>query len=363
MAITRPDRPDVAAPPDSPTQRALHRARAFWRGEGRWAASITPVAIRAPQNADLPARVPATLVGLRAQRDLPGINLPCFYPDFGTVSQARYFGGQVQVGEGGLLYMPPITDSLDEALALAHAPVDDPRQDAAIAIDLFHQAQARLGPGMELWHRTVDAQGPLSTAGQILQQECLFMAMLDDGPRVERYLDRITTFLIDLWRYQRVASGGRIAGSIWPYTVLPAEIGVSFTEDMMPLLSPEQYEALGIPTLRRVQDHFGGLHIHCCGQWGRHVPALLRSGLKLLAYEFHHPYTTFDELRPLAESGVVLVPYLAVDKQRQYRDSREFYRDLLTRAPRARFWFCLSDPLDEAVALYHELERDFGPGA
>ena len=73
-------------------------------------------------------------------------------------------------------------------------------------------------------------------------------------------------------------TGGRVCGNIWPSTFLPCDLGLSFTQDLMPLLSVEVYEEFGIPCLERLGAEFGGLHLHCCGDWGRHAPALARCG-------------------------------------------------------------------------------------
>lgn len=339
-------------------QGQLEQVRRFWAGHGRWAASITPTAIRAAQTADDAARRHAAVEGLRQQQDWPGWNLPSFFPDYGTVSQAIHFGGTVRVSDAGLPYIEPAVTTMDQALALKPRPFDDPELHVAQATRMYHELrQAGVGDG-ELWYRTVDTQGPMNTAGQILQQEELLMAMHDDGSRAAAFLERITEFCIALWQWQRQQAEGRVCGSIWPYTFLPPEVGVSFTEDMMPLLSPEIYERFGIPLLRRVQQEFAGLHIHCCGKWGHHVPTLLGSGLRIVAMEFHHPYTTIDELIPLAEAGTVLVPYIAMEKQQRYRSVWEYYRDLLARtSSRVRFWFCLHEPADEAIAFYREMEQ------
>ena len=112
----------------------------------------------------------------------------------------------------------------------------------------------------------------------------------------------------------------------------------------MPLLSPALYEQFGIPALQKLDRAAGGLHIHCCGEWGRHVPALVASGVRLRAMEFHYPYTKIEELESLADK-TVFVPYIALDKQTQFRSTVEYWRWLLRETDeRHRYWFaCCND--------------------
>ncbi len=68
---------------------------------------------------------------------------------------------------------------------------------------------------------------------------------------------------------------GPLCGMGWPYNWLPDDLGVVFTEDLMPLLSPELYREFGVPYLKRLADTFGGAFIHCCGEFEQHLPALV----------------------------------------------------------------------------------------
>ena len=198
-----------------------------------------------------------------------------------------------------------------------------------------------------LWLRSPDMQGPLNTAGLIMNQEDLFVAMLEQPAKVHAFLEHVTEFLINYARYLREGTGGRICGNIWPYTFFPASLGLSFTEDLMPLTSARTYRTFALPCLRRLEQAFGGLHIHCCGPYGHHVPTLAASGLNIRALEYHYPATTLEELAPLAER-TVFVPYIILHKQDCFASVSEYYRYLLeTSGPQFRFWFaCQTDDVD-----------------
>ena len=119
----------------------------------------------------------------------------------------------------------------------------------------------------------------------------------------------------------------------------------------MPLLSPDLYREFGIPYAKRLSDAFGGLLIHCCGDWGRHAESLAASGIAIRGVEYHHPFTTIEELEPLAE-GAVFVPYLSLEKQDDFASQAEYYEHLLNHTPDSyRFWFAFPDESEEATAF------------
>ena len=233
-----------------------------------------------------------------------GANLPpAFFADFGTVTMAKPWGGRVQVTDGRA-FIHPAAESLDEALAL------EPRDNAdlAVALDVYRGLRRQTGRD-DLGFKTPDFQGVLNTAAMVLREEVLLTAMLDEPDRLHAFLDRVCEANIAFMR-AAVGGAGRVDGNIWPYAWLPERFGVMITEDLMPLLSPQQYKRFGLPYLKRISDAFGGVFIHCCGRWGRHAANLADSGIVVRGVEFHYPYTAVEEIRG-ALPDAVLVPYLA----------------------------------------------------
>ena len=126
----------------------------------------------------------------------------------------------------------------------------------------------------------------------------------------------------------------------------------------MPLLSPDLYAEFGVPCIKRLGEELGGLHIHCCGRYGHHVSALVEAKLPIKAMEFHYPFTKIEEMMPLVDQGVVLVPYFNDEHgAKDYPDTYTYYQDLLrrTEGSGARFWFALVDSSEEAKAFAAEL--------
>ncbi len=333
-------------------QDRLRRIRRFWQGEGRYLVTVQSTRAAYRQTFDEAGILDGVVDNLEHQATLPGCDLPTLFADFGTVSTAKYWGGTPRFDStGDNIFLDPVAETVEEALAREPAAVNDPDQDAAFALRLYHRACERLGTE-DLWLRTPDFQGTLNTAGMVMNQAQLFMAMAMEPEAVETFLEKANAFLIAYADHLKQETGGRVCGNIWPYTFLPADLGMSFTEDLMPLLSDEMYATFGVPQLERFSHAFGGLHIHCCGQWGHQVENLANADARILAVEFHHPFTTVEELAPLA-GETVFVPYYNGDAdQDRFPGLGAFYAHLLeTTDASVRYWFPFPEDNEDALAF------------
>lgn len=336
-------------------------ARRFWAGEGRAVATLMLWPFPYRQSFDDETMLTAAPQHLQATAGLPGLGAPCFHADFGTISTARYWGGETEFGQGSNIHLKPVARNLEQALALVPAAVDDPQHDAAHALRLYHQLRERLETD-KLWLRTPDFQGVLTTAGLIVEQTELLMGLVADPDLAHQFLDRVCDFLISYGQYLKRETGGRVCGNIWPDTFLPCDVGMSFTEDFMPLLSPDTYREYALPVLRRLQDAFGGLHIHCCGEYGRHAATLADESLNVLALESHHPLTKLEELEPLAPR-TVFIPFLNGWVRGGFATTLEFFEHLLNNTPEHyRYWFIVSEDTPEAREFVTRVMNEYAPG-
>ena len=288
---------------------------------------------------------------LETQASLPGVNLPTFFADFGTISTAKYWGGKPRFDStGDNIFVDPVADSVKEALAIAPLPIDHPDMDATRAIQLYRAACEKLNT-QSLWLRMPDFQGPLNTSAMVGDQEEFLVEMYTNPYGVHEFLARVTDLLVQYARYFHENTQKKVCGFIWPYTFFPCDLGISLTEDMMPLLSPELYQQFGIPCIEKLSREFGGLHIHCCGDWGRHAPVLKQCKANIVAMEFHYPFTKMSEIECLAPD-TVLIPYISLDKQDDYASVTDYYEFLLASTDNThRFWFAFPDDSDEAIAF------------
>ncbi len=336
----------------------LAKIKSFWDGEGRVMFSLNTSEYNYRQNFDHDEICRLAPLNIAAVDKMPGCNMPCFFPDFGTVSTAKYWGGKTFFphDDSHDIFIEPVAKSVDEAMNITPKAVDAPDMDAAIAINMYKQVSAAMKTD-KLWLRTPDFQGTLNTASLIMDQEEMMMAMYTEPEKLHQLLDQICNFLIDYFNYLKRESGNRVCGNIWPYTFFPSDLGASFTEDFMPLISAAEYKEFGLPYVERMSEAFGAVHIHCCGDWGRHAENLYNSKAKIKAAEFHYPCTRIEEIEILNEN-TVFIPYIILDHQdnKEFSSTIEYYDHLLTNSsPQTRFWFPFCDPTEEAIAFAKKL--------
>jgi len=333
----------------------LERVRQFWSGEGRYLISLTTNQAYYRQVFDDAEILRLAPLNLQAQSQAPGINLPSLFVDWGTISTAKYWGGTARFDStGGHIFIDPVASTVADGLGLSPLPCDQPEMDAPHGVRLFKTICQKLETDA-LWLRSPDMQGPLNTAGLIVNQENLLMSLIDEKAQAHAFLERVTNFIIEYVGYLRQATQGHLCGNLWPYTFFPSDLGISFTEDLMPLLSPRLYQEFGLPCLKQLANALGGLHIHCCGAYGQHVRNLANADLPIKALEFHYPATTIEELEPLA-GQVVLIPYILLNKTDRFTSVTDFYRHLIDQyGQKHRFWFACTADTPE----YQDFARDY----
>jgi hypothetical protein len=341
---------------------ALDGFRRFLSGERRapLLSVYTPPGYR--QNPDPEVMVAGACAAIRAdaasgERHI----LPTFWPDFGTVSTAALWGGErIPAADGGGPHIRPVARALRDLERLP-APVAFEESDFFKALTLYRQVCARLESN-EIFIRTPDFQGPLNTLGLLIDQTELICGLYEAPDLVAAALARITETLIAyVRRFRESVGAAKVVGNIWPYVALPDGQGVGVTQDYMPLLSPELYARFELPLLKRIADAFGGVWIHCCGEFRQHLPALRAADIKIWGIEMHHPCTPMEEVWRALDGRVAYTPYLSLTGVREYVSLADYYRHLAhSDCAQARFWFCLcsdSRELDELRRLLPEFGR------
>jgi len=338
-------------------QSGVERVRRFWGGEGRCIASVTSQREMYRQMDDLDQMARKAALNLDHQLSLPGVNIPTLIADFGTVTTARYWGGTVRRDSTGEnIHISPVAQTSAEASNRVPRTVDAPNMDFVRIMKLFERVKELVGHD-EVWLRIGDLQGTLNTAGLVMNQENLLCEMYSDPEDVHVFLGKVCSFLIEYVQRFKQAAPGRLAGSIWPYIVVPDDLGFMVTEDMMPLMSADLYKEFGIPYLTRMTQALGPAQIHCCGEWGHHAANLAASDAAIRSVECWYPFTPVEQLRPLVDKGVVLVPLISLDKcNDRFGSAVEYYRDLLrTTDETHRYWFPLMDESQETFDFVNEI--------
>jgi hypothetical protein len=345
------------------TAAVLRDCAAYWRGErtGPRLSLLSEPTYRqmldeSRANLDGVADAAAACIRADIEAGEPAV-LPAIYADFGTISTARLYGGRViPPHDGSKIHIAPAIHGVDELGMLRPAPFEE--SDFQVALELHRKVCDRVGTDA-VYMRTPDFQGPLNTLALVMDQQELLVGMYEEPEAVHAGLEAVTTTLIDYHRrFRRELGGGKVIGSIWPYTILPEEMGASLTQDMLPLLSAELYRDFELPCLGRIAEAFGGVQIHCCGRYGQHLPALKASGIRIRGLEFHHPFTPFAEVHRVFGDGIVYIPYL-FGECHDYPDFTAFAADLLRQGtPQTRFWFAMIRGWVDADALKRLCKRE-----
>ncbi len=197
--------------------------------------------------------------------------LPALWPYLGTGILASAFGCEIVQFEGGQPWAKPIITRSEEVYGLRVPSVRDGLLGKTLEYITYFQEET----GYSYPIRTGDIQGPLGVAGQVWQDEQLFIAMHTNPKEVHCLLNLTTNLIIEFIKAEKSLSR-EFFNIHWPLVWMPEELGTGISEDYAPLLSPSQYEEFGLPYVNRISDEFGGIYIHCCGNFEHNFDNFLK---------------------------------------------------------------------------------------
>lgn len=135
-------------------------------------------------------------------------------------------------------------------------------------------AQQHLGTNIGYW--TMDLQGPLSVAADIIGAENMIMGCMLYPKEMHHLVQMITDFSIE-YMEKHLA---QLEHPLFPGRNFPSideKIGVCVADDTpLVMLNPALYEEFSLPYLNQIGQRFGGLHIHSCGNYKHTLPSLLK---------------------------------------------------------------------------------------
>ena len=343
---------------DERIARTLDDFRAFLRGERCEPLLTVHVSPDYRQETDPDLIVEKACAQIRADAASgePHV-LPTFWADFGTISTAKMWGGKIMpASDGGGVHIEPVVKGLGDLAGLTLRESFE-QSDYRKAITLYRRVCERLETD-EVFIRTPDFQGPMNTLALLMDQTELMCGLYEDPELIEHALDHVTDALIArVGQFRDRIGASKVIGNIWPFITLPDGQGVGITQDYMPLLSPELYERFEIPRLKRIADAFGGVHIHCCGEYAQHLPVLARADFKIWGIEVHYPCTKVWDVYEALDDRVVYTPYVTNTGEAEFPSLADFSRELLRRdCAKARFWFCTCPEWANVAELRRAME-------
>jgi len=192
---------------------------------------------------------------------------------FGTVMVPEAFGCPIEWTPDGVPWARPAITAPRDVYAIRRPKVREASMIQRIKrhVEYAQQIIADVVP-----MQVIDLQSPYSAACQIWDAEELMSAMFTDPKAVHHFLRIVTDFSIEfLQEYitwlDRPAFPGRNFPSI------PDDIGPNIADDTPAImLSPQQYEEFALPYNIDVAEAFGGLSIHCCGDYNHQLDNQLK---------------------------------------------------------------------------------------
>jgi len=106
-----------------------------------------------------------------------------------------------------------------------------------------------------------DLQGPMDTAYLVWNPTDFMMAMYDYPDEVHRLMRLCTDLVIDFVKAFRSRVNEMIP-SHFPPAYLPDGRGITVSEDVLAVLSPDLYETFSLPYINELSEEFGGILIH-----------------------------------------------------------------------------------------------------
>jgi len=208
----------------------------------------------------------------RHMAEIPDDYIPVFHPWYSTAVLPSALGVKVRFQKG----LDPAAEGgvINEPGDIRKLVMPDPYSCGLMpkvlsAIDYFKA-------NSDAFVAVTDTQGPLNIALTLTGAENLFVWMYEYPDAVHELMDFCTQALIEWIKVQKKHAGHTLYGDAYPHTLyLPRGFGgVSFSDDDLVVISPEQYREFVMPYNERLLDAFGGGTVHFCGSAGHQLENL-----------------------------------------------------------------------------------------
>jgi len=154
-----------------------------------------------------------------------------------------------------------------------------------------------------------DLQGPLDTAYLIWDSSDFMIAMLEHSQEVHHLMRQVTDLIIKFMKELK-AHVKEFVPAHFPPVYLPDGLGVSVSEDVLAMISPNLYEEYSLPYINQLSEEFGGVIIHSCGNF-EHQLDVLSKVHQLRGINFGVNEMSFESLYSKFGGKTVLIPHLS----------------------------------------------------
>ncbi|MCM8761848.1 MAG: hypothetical protein NC905_01795 [Candidatus Omnitrophica bacterium] len=313
----------------------------FWGGKdtGRPPISFIPYSYEPRQIFDdVNLQMEKAYMYFTAIMELPGDNLPVFWPDMGTVCLASVFGGElVREGCGKNLWIKPAFTSLEHL-----KDIEKPDVMKALVKEEFDRCRRwrDLTDGFG-YIAPPDMQGPVNLAILVMEANEFFVGMYTEPELIHKLLRLCTDVILDVLDIYRREFGSAFAPVTWPYIWFPDGMGITLTQDSLPFLSPELYQKFELPYVKEISEKSWGVFIHCCGKF-EHNLQVMKEITKLKGIDPSYPLSRVERIVDVLGRDIVITPNLNSKGIDVFPSYDRYVEYLVETLPDIRFWYILT---------------------
>ncbi len=155
-----------------------------------------------------------------------------------------------------------------------------------------------------------DMQGPMAAASTMWDVNDYLVAMYENPDEVH-FLNNILmkAFIKFIDLQIEAAEGDFIPIHAMPFSWIPKERGVSLSNDLLAVVSPEQLEEFSNPYDNQISDYYKGILIHSCGSF-KHNLNVLKKVKGLAAINFGSSETDINDIIITFKDSILYEPHL-----------------------------------------------------
>jgi hypothetical protein len=261
----------------------------FWSGKdiGRPPLSFIPDNLSPRQMYNDPdGQLERMVKYFRAISAMPGDYIPVFRPDQGTIALPSVFGGElIKESEGGKQWIKPVILDI-ESIPDMPAPIVLSGQ---VKEEFDRCRRWRDITGGLGYVAPPDMQGPVGIASMLMDTTEFFTGMYTHPDIIRRLLRLCADLILGVLDAYRKEFGACFIPVTWPNVWFPDGMGVTLTQDSIPLLSPAMYRDFELPLAQEISQANGGVYIHCCGD-SEHMLPELAAVPNLIGFDHAYPH-------------------------------------------------------------------------
>lgn len=221
---------------------------------------LVSMGFRGPRFGDPGDMIAAQIEHIEEHSTIPDFYLPNLFPSRGIGVVAEVFGCKTVPKETG--WDPWVEPLITSPADVRSLPTPQTRTNPVVlavmaAIDHFQ--------GNSTYPlRLCNVPSPMTTASYLWGYNEFLIALREAPWEVHRLLELVTEITIEFVRLQRDRIGKLFSLSHMEYYIPPTK-GIRLSDDVLAVVSPEDYVRFHLPYNGRLGEVFGGVVLHSCG--------------------------------------------------------------------------------------------------